>query len=76
MRIIGSHARRPGREEYLRAHTELHDGELCAKLPTGQSSGAVTSFANADALVVLAADQPRIENGDRLPVIRLADVWD
>lgn len=74
-RVIGSHARRPGREEYLRARLELHDGELCAKLPASQSSGAVTSFAHADALVVLAADQARIENGDRLPVIRLHDVW-
>ncbi len=75
MRVIGSHARRAGREEYLRAHLEIHDDELCAKLPHGQSSGAVTSFANADALVVLAADRQGIENGERLPVIRLADIW-
>lgn len=75
LRIIGSHARRPGREEYLRAHLELHDGELCAALPAGQSSGAVTSFAAADALVVLAADRARIDHGERLPVIRLADMW-
>lgn len=75
LRIIGSHARRPGREEYLRARLELHDGELCAVLPTGQSSGAVTSFAAADALVVLASDRDRIDNGSRLDVILLSDVW-
>lgn len=75
LRIIGSHGRRPGREEYLRARLELHDGELCAALPTSQSSGAVTSFAAADALVVLAADRARIDHGERLPVIRLADMW-
>ncbi len=75
LRIIGSHARRPGREEYLRARLELHDGELCATLPASQSSGAVTSFAQADCLVVLSPDRARIESGDRLPVLRLADLW-
>jgi molybdopterin molybdotransferase len=73
-RIIGSHRRRPGREEYLRARLELHDGELCAVLPASQSSGAVTSFARADALVVLPPDRAAIDNGDRLDVIRLADL--
>jgi molybdopterin molybdotransferase len=75
LRIIGSHGRRPGREEYLRARLELHDGELCAALMPNQSSGAVPSFAQADALVVLAAHRASIANGDRLPVIPLADVW-
>ncbi|HHH28420.1 MAG TPA: molybdopterin molybdenumtransferase MoeA [Polyangiaceae bacterium] len=73
-RVIGSHRRRPGREEYLRARLELHDGELCAVLPTGQSSGAVTSFAQADALVVLPVDRATIGNGERLEMIRLADL--
>jgi molybdopterin molybdotransferase len=67
--------RKPGREEYLRARLELHDGERCAVLRTSQSSGAVPSFAGADALVVLAADRPRIENGDRLPVMQLSELW-
>jgi molybdopterin molybdotransferase len=75
LRVIGSHGRRPGREEYLRARLELHDGELCAALLPSQSSGAVPSFAQADALVVLAAHRGGIANGDRLPVIPLADVW-
>ena len=75
LRIIGSHARRPGRDEYLRARLEMHDGELCAALPASQSSGAVTSFADAEALVVLGADSGEISNGDRLPVILLTDLW-
>jgi molybdopterin molybdotransferase len=75
LRVIGSHVRRPGREEFLRARLELHDGELCAVLPASQSSGAVTSFAGADALVVLAAERDRIANGERLPVIQLVDLW-
>ena len=75
MRIIGSHARKPGRDEYLRARLELHDGELCAVLPASQSSGAVASFAQADALVVLSADKKGIHNGERLPVVALSDMW-
>ena len=75
LRVVGEHRRRPGREEYLRASLEQRDGELCAVLPRSQSSGAVTSFADADALVVLAPGLDGIENGDRLPVIRLRDVW-
>jgi len=75
MRIIGSHVHRTGREEYLRARLEVHDGELCAVLPASQSSGAVTSFADAEAMVVLAADRTGIENGDRLPVILLSDIY-
>ncbi len=75
LRIIGSHRRRPGREEYLRATLQVHDRELCAVLPASQSSGAVTSLAEADALVVLSADLDRIENGDRCPVIQLCDLW-
>jgi molybdopterin molybdotransferase len=75
LRIIGAHARRPGREEYLRARLEIHDDELCAVLLPSQASGAVTSFAAADALVVLAAGEGRIEHGDRLPVIQLAELW-
>ena len=75
LRVIGSHVHRLGRHEFLRARLELHDKELCAVLPTSQSSGAVTSFAAADALVVLAADRARIDNGDRLPTILLGDVW-
>jgi molybdopterin molybdotransferase len=75
MRVIGAHVRRPGRQEYLRARLELHDGEMCVALPPSQSSGAVTSFAYADALVVLGPDRARISNGDRLPVLRLSDIW-
>ncbi len=80
LRIRGSHMRSAsehahGREEFLRARLELHDGELCAVLAPNQSSGAVTSFAGADALVVLPGSKARIEPGDVLPVIALAELW-
>jgi molybdopterin molybdotransferase len=73
--VAGRHQRRPGREEYLRARLELREGVEHAVLAGGQSSGAVQSFAAADALAVLAADLARVDDGDRLPVIRLSDVW-
>jgi molybdopterin molybdotransferase len=73
--VAGNLTRRPGREEYVRARIEIRDGEAWAVLGPTQSSGAVTSFAAADALVVVAADRPAIEHGERLPVLRLADVW-
>jgi molybdopterin molybdotransferase len=75
LRVVGSHARRPGREEYLRARIEMHDGERCAVLPASQASGAVTSVAEADALVVLAPNRERIDNGDRLPVVLVRELW-
>jgi len=75
LRIIGSHQRRPGRQEYLRARLEQHDGELCAVISASQSSGAVTSLARADALVVVAADKPTVHHGERIPVIQLRDIW-
>ena len=74
MRIVGSHGRKPGRQEYLRAQLRLRDGQLCAVLPTGQSSGAVTSIASADALVVVDADRAGVDDGDRLPVIPFCEI--
>ena len=75
MRVIGSHRRKPGREEFLRARLEMHDRELCAVLPAGQASGAVTSMAGADVLVILPADVSKIVNGDNRDVIMLSDIW-
>ena len=39
-----------------------------------QDSGAVTSFAEAEALVVLPADRDTIADGEALDVIRIADI--
>jgi molybdopterin molybdotransferase len=68
-------AREPGREEFVRARLEvLHRGELAVRPLPNQSSGAVTSFAEADALAVLPAERGTIEEGSLVDVIRLADV--
>jgi molybdopterin molybdotransferase len=73
--IDGSLARSPGREEFLRARLDVGDEGTRARLLPNQASGAVTSFAEADALVVVPAAQGRVEAGERLEVIELADVY-
>jgi molybdopterin molybdotransferase len=66
--------REPGREEFLRARLE-HDREgLAVRVLPNQASGAVTSFAEADALAVVPAEKGTVEAGEVLEVIRLADV--
>ena len=73
--VIGERRRRPGRDEYLRATLELREGELCAVLPNNHSSGAVTSFAQAEALAVLPAAQASHLSGQRLEVILQSQMW-
>ncbi|MEZ4442567.1 MAG: molybdopterin molybdotransferase MoeA [Polyangiaceae bacterium] len=73
MPVRGGLRRRPGREEYLRATLELEAEGWVARLHRGQSSGAVTSFARADALVRVPADQAEVVDGASLDVFRLAD---
>lgn len=74
--------REPGRQEFLRARL-VHGmveryGEggdhLYAKVFTNQASGAVTSFAEADALVVVPAEHGEVIDGERFEVIRIADM--
>jgi len=64
--------RKPGRMEFLRAR--LHpadDGTLAATVLPNQASGAATSFAWGNALVVVDAALDAIPAGTRLPCIRL-----
>ncbi|WP_437513316.1 molybdopterin molybdotransferase MoeA [Sorangium sp. So ce1099] len=74
VRAAGGLRRQTGRAEFLRARLEVSGGELVARIAPNQASGAVTSFADADALIVVPADQDRIDDGDRLQAIRLAEI--
>ena len=67
-------AHEPGREEFLRARLDVEHGELGARVLPNPSSGAVTRFAEAEALVVIPADRARMEAGSAVEVIRLSDV--
>jgi molybdopterin molybdotransferase len=74
LRIVGSHVQHTRHEELLRARLELHDEELCAILMPEQASASIAGFAEADALVFVAPARKGIRNGERHPVMRLADV--
>lgn len=73
-RVAFAVRREPGREEFRRARLEQGEGGLVARMLTNQDSGAVTSFAEAEALVVIPADRADVAEGETLEVIRLADV--
>jgi len=74
VKAIGSLRRKPGRVEFLRAQLDVESGELCARILPNQASGAVTSFAEADTLLVVPADRERVDEGDTLEAIRLNDI--
>ncbi|MFS8070648.1 MAG: gephyrin-like molybdotransferase Glp, partial [Byssovorax sp.] len=67
-RIAGAVRREPGREEFRRARLAQGEAGLVAQLLTNQDSGAVTSFAEAEALVVIAADRAGVDEGETLEV--------
>ncbi|UQA55934.1 gephyrin-like molybdotransferase Glp [Polyangium aurulentum] len=71
VQVSGSITRSPGREEFLRAQLEPDAGRVRARILPNQASGAVTSFAEAEALVVVPADLGRVEDGSELEAIRI-----
>jgi molybdopterin molybdotransferase len=83
-RLMGAGAgalrRKPGRVEFLRARldrapsAEEGEGAIRAQILPNQASGAVTSFAEADALLIVPAERDRVDDGDVLEAIRLADI--
>lgn len=74
MRVLGSIKREPGRTEFARAVFDTAEGERRARLLPNQASGAVTSFAEAEALVVVPAAHSAVVDGESLEVIAIADV--
>ena len=73
--VRGSFRRKAGRMEFLRAALERSGGEDTAVLEPNQASGAVVSFARADALVLVTAETTALRDGERHPVLRLGEVW-
>lgn len=73
-RATGSLRRRAGRIEFLRALLEREGDVLRARVLPNQASGAVTSFAEADSLLIVPADRERVDDGDTLELIRIADI--
>src|SRR5262249_10267159 len=69
VRVLGSLQRSPGRQEFLRAVLEPSRDVPTARLLPNQASGAVTSFAEADALVVVDADCEHVRSGETFQAI-------
>ncbi|NUO49851.1 MAG: molybdopterin molybdotransferase MoeA [Polyangiaceae bacterium] len=63
-----------GRTDFLRGRIVDEDGELRFAIAPNQSSGAVTSFAAATALAVVPPGRDRVQDGDVLDVLRIADI--
>jgi molybdopterin molybdotransferase len=75
MTVRGSHSKRTPRTEMLRARLKRgSEGTIEAHLASSQSSGAVTSFAAADAIVVLDPKVTEVRDGELHEVIRIADM--
>ncbi|MEZ4312692.1 MAG: molybdopterin-binding protein [Polyangiaceae bacterium] len=72
--IEGNVRRSAGRLEMLRARLVWAGGAARAVLLPNQASGAVTSFAEADALVVVPAERERVDSGEVMDVIRIGDI--
>jgi molybdopterin molybdotransferase len=64
--------RSPGRTEFLRV--VLDERRRSARVLTNQASGAVTSFAWANALAVVAAEVDALPAGATVACVRLSDV--
>ena len=59
---------------FLRAITAVReDGSLSVRLTGPQGSGILTSMSQANALLVVPDDRPRVEAGERLNVIPLSE---
>lgn len=74
MPVRGAYHKKPGRMEFLRASIIFEAGREIAALLPNQSSGAVTSFADAEALVIVPAEQAQVHDGDLLETLRISDI--
>ena len=73
VRVQGTIERAPGRTEFLRARL-APGSDARAVLARNQASGAVTSFADADVLVIVPAATTLVRYGDELEALRIADL--
>ena len=64
----------PGRLEFARVTLDESGATPVARPLGNQASGAVTSFAWADALAVIPAESAGVASGDAVRCVRLRDV--
>lgn len=74
-RMTRAHAHDPGRLEFARATLgQTDDGHLAVTTLGNQASGAVTSMAHSDALVLIPADASGIPAGAEVDVLHMTDL--
>jgi molybdopterin molybdotransferase len=73
-RLTRAVKRAPGRTEFLRVRLAQGRDGLLAEPLDNQSSGAVTSFAWADAIARVPAEAAMLEAGAALPCTRLGEL--
>lgn len=59
------------RQDYLRARTEIRDGELCVDVFTIQDSSMLSILAEANALIIRPPTAPAAKAGDRVSILPL-----
>ena len=73
-RLAGAIKREPGRTEFLRALASWEDRVLKVTPLANQASGAVTSMAQANALLVVAAEKGSLAPGDEVEILWLHEL--
>ena len=73
-RMTRAHAHDPGRLELARASVTHTDGGLIATTFGNQASGAATTMAQADGIVLVPEDATGIAAGDEVDVLLLEDL--
>ena len=66
--LVGEHRNPDSRRCFLRAFVASRDGQRLATLTGPQGSGILTSMTQANGLVVVPEDVPRVKTGDRVRV--------
>lgn len=75
VRLGFTHARKPGRREFLRVSLEREaGGAFVARRHPGEGAGSLASLAQSDGLVVLAEDVAQAEAGDFAPFLPYAEL--
>lgn len=70
-RLMGDLRQNDQRQDYLRARTEIRDGELWTEPFPVQDSSMLSVFAKADALIVRAPGAPALKTGATVDLILL-----
>ena len=73
-RLSGTVKREPGRTEFLRARAVREPRGVVATPLRNQASGAVTSMAEANALVVIARGRGAVEAGEDVHVLWMSEL--